>query len=340
MIIYGSQKDNYGIIECENASNPMEASLQHVLESEINWNNLMRAVAIKELSVLESTGIQMVYEAADTKGFLNKVKEFFRNIIAKIKGLFQSFVAHLDKWFKNDEAFIKKYQEAKIDEKDLTGLTINGYKFTTTRIDTDGSAAERIIDSKLGGVNPKESELDNYIANFKDKEKIYAEIRGALVRANKELTSKEFSTELKKLARDGKEEKEKIAVNKEVIKNAFISIKTKDIFVKLIENTKKGSIKAIEDLISNVDKIKPDLKDIYGDSSSKAETSLSNLVAAYKEVSSMVQIMAGAQLAAIKDEVSQAKSICVAAYTYKAKNGDKKVESKNESTFLSDITFI
>ena len=93
--------DNF-VTECVHTPD-MRGAYAIVAENEANYNAIMKAVGIAELAHFESTGEEMMYEAADIKGFFGKLKEFFLKIIAKIKALFKKFFALIDSYNMSDK---------------------------------------------------------------------------------------------------------------------------------------------------------------------------------------------------------------------------------------------
>ena len=73
--ISDEELNEFGVIEC--VDEPEVACYRIALENEQNYNKIMNAFMMKEFSVLESTGEEMVYEAADVKKFFDLVKEVF-----------------------------------------------------------------------------------------------------------------------------------------------------------------------------------------------------------------------------------------------------------------------
>lgn len=178
MSVYGNTRGIYGgssyledvdAVDMPDYLSIEECAMNILVESEMNWNSLMRAVAVTELSCLEETGEELIYEASTGGGFLSKVKEFFVNLLAKIKGLFKKFFALIQSYTATDKEFISKYRSTllKINTKDFS---YKGYKFTniddastklanannemTTTITTKISSHSDIIDNiyKSGAV--------------------------------------------------------------------------------------------------------------------------------------------------------------------------------------------
>ena len=124
-----SYVENTEIIEAPDFLSVEECSMNIVIESEMNWNSLMRAVAVTELSCLEETGEELIYEASTGGGFLSKVKEFFVNLLAKIKGLFKKFFALIQSYTAGDKEFVKSYR-ATLLKINTTDFSYKGYEFT------------------------------------------------------------------------------------------------------------------------------------------------------------------------------------------------------------------
>ena len=167
MSVYGNTRGIYGgssyledvdAVDMPDYLSIEECAMNIVVESEMNWNSLMRAVAVTELSCLEETGEELIYEASTGGGFLSKVKEFFVNLLAKVKGLFKKFFALIQSYTATDKDFVKKYRAdlLKINTRDFS---YKGYKFTN--LDN--------VSSKLGDANKEMRDfIDTKIAAQKD----------------------------------------------------------------------------------------------------------------------------------------------------------------------------
>ena len=86
------------------SDNIEEATSNLLYETEVNWNSLMQAVGIAELTAMESTG-EVIYEAVDFKAFFGKVKEFFKGLLEKIGKLFKKIVEKAKELFGNIKKF-------------------------------------------------------------------------------------------------------------------------------------------------------------------------------------------------------------------------------------------
>ena len=90
--------------------NAMDSAYRIVAENTANWNSIMEAIGIDELIVYESTGSEIVYEAGTISGIFTKIKEFFKKLLEKIKGIFAKFMTVLNSWTKSEKEFVKKYK--------------------------------------------------------------------------------------------------------------------------------------------------------------------------------------------------------------------------------------
>lgn len=109
---YGAEDvlSNVPAYEFDRSSSLIEASMEGILESERNWNNMMLEMANREYSVLEATGREIVYEGVDIKGIFNKVVEWFKGVWEKISGLFKKFLAFISSKISSDKKFLVNYE--------------------------------------------------------------------------------------------------------------------------------------------------------------------------------------------------------------------------------------
>ena len=105
-----------------------EAALNIVVEGEENYNRIVQAVGIDEYNYFEENGVEMVYEAADIKGFFGKIKAFFVNLLQKIKGLIKKFISLFDSYTKSDKDFVNKYRRHLV-SVNMKNFEYKGYKF-------------------------------------------------------------------------------------------------------------------------------------------------------------------------------------------------------------------
>lgn len=234
------------VIECPEHLTIEEAASNIIIESEENWNTLMRKVAITELSCLEETGEELIYEASTAGGFLSKVKQFFINLLAKIKGLFKKFFALISSYTATDKEFISKYRSTllKINTKDFkykgykfTNMSSLGNNITTAKKDMDAEVDKKFLTSSLISTELKKFEntdkygsstnsiysgsgdlaLDKLIETGEKMEDIVEGLRSTALKAldggsgaGTSFTSSELNEELFQLFRNGETTKEEI----------------------------------------------------------------------------------------------------------------------------------
>ena len=106
---------------------PLEEAYVVMYESEYNFNQLMQCIGIAELSAV-SNGRDVVFEAADKKGFLAKVKEILKSMFAKITSAFKNVIADIQKGLSGDKKFVTQYKQ-QIVAGSNTDWSFEGYDF-------------------------------------------------------------------------------------------------------------------------------------------------------------------------------------------------------------------
>lgn len=332
-----------GIIECSFEPG-IEGAYAIVAESEANYNSIMQAVGVAELAVYESTGEEMVYEAGDVKGFLGKVKEFFVNLWEKIKGLFKKFFAMFDSYTKSDKEFVNKYKKHLI-SVNVKDFKYKGFNFTVDAVEvgTADTAINGVITPAIG----EESDLSDrakceaIIKAGEEKTELVEKMRGAAVKESS-LEASEFTKELFMKFRSGEDTKEEL--DNISVTDQLMAISENSALKKAAEKAFKDLEKSIKDAIKVVDKLQSGLLKAIPDKTDKTVTEgralavkvCSNTAALLKDKMSILQLVNGAKLTAIKDKNRQAKAICVSLMNYKAKN--ESVDFTNEGGFLAGVT--
>jgi len=288
-------------------------ALMHVYENECNYNALMKAAALSEMKYYnENGGDLFVQEAGAFAGFLNKVKEFFKKIIEKIKSIAKKFIARIAQFTMKDKEFVKKYQNDLV-RRDLKDFEFNGYKFPSWKGNTSTTGA-------VSGVKEDGSDDNDALNDVIEKN------RGNIV-GGSAMTEAEYRDELKeKLYGD----KDDIKVNIRAELNVISETKN---LTKAAEKEEKDIIKGIEDIIKkleteakDIDKsISSDIKAGSTDDNSiqnrdKAIKGINNKITVYKALSNDLTVYFGAVTKALADRNRQAKAICVKALSYKPQN--------------------
>lgn len=165
----------------------MEAGYQICIENQRNWNNIMMAVGLDELSYLDKEGKAKVYTESGIADFFGKIAAVVQSIWAKIKGLWRKFTTAIAAMFKGDEDFINKYGSvmedgASMASTKLSGEDHSGYKFDGS---LDYSGAGSMLTSYIGSISSrlheagflteadnsseKPSADDNFVKTFRQK---------------------------------------------------------------------------------------------------------------------------------------------------------------------------
>lgn len=287
-----------------------EAGLQIAYETAVNQHNLMKAIGIQELAAIEETGEEIVYEAVNVKGIIDKMKAAIMKLWNKIKSLVAKFAAKFQSFGGDDKKFINRYKK-QILMGSAKGLEVKGYNFTTDALTVSDAVAKglnteaaKAAKAVMGGATDTKVNKDD----FEDK------MRGAIL-GKGSLDASEFSKELKAVYRSGEDSPQTLEnINKgELV--AFLSSGT-DKSIKAIkadlttqEKEYNNAIKKLNDLEKKLLKEKP----ADGDKYAKASEGLANISDANQVFTtgmSLIQLVHSARMKAFNDKRHQCKSIC------------------------------
>lgn len=328
----------------------IKGAMEIIAENEENYSMLMKAIGINELRYFEENGTEIVYEGTTLSGFFTKAKEFFLNILAKVKGLFKKFISMIDSLILSDKDFIKKYRPTLlgINTKDFS---FKGYNFTVDSKVVEN--ADKKIDSylsKLGfgrvdatPTNANEIEkINNLVTDWTSNKESHVEtMRGEALGKSAKLTSKEFSETLFAMLR-GNEDKP-VEITK-VNVNDYISIITSFKEAKTAaQNSFKVIEKRINDLVKELNAKEKEIGNTYGDdaTANTGKAAAIRMISKYVEASkihlNITQQVQGMMMSALKQESRQAKAVCVRLVSYKPKNEGFVYEGAESA--LSGVVF-
>lgn len=334
------------ITELSIHESPLTGMMENITLANRNWAAIHEAIGVAELSCLEESGQEMIYEGGKLAGFFEKIKQFFRSIWEKIVKVFKKFIAMMDQFVKSDKEFVKRYRPT-LNKLNLKDFEFNGYEFTISgkptadslkaKLDTEfKSEIGKGVDAAKSGQTLTEEQIKEIKAELdacdSDKENEIREImRGACIGKGK-LDASEFQEELFAFFRNGKDSKEtldKIDINKQL--NLIEGYKeAKKVADKDLSDTKK----AINDIIKVIDDLgKAAAKDTTegnADLNSLIMKATSKMSGIYKDGLEIIQTYMGAKLSALKAENRQAKAICVKAVGYKPQNSSTVMESSTD----------
>ena len=287
-----------------------EAGLQIAYETAVNQHNLMKAIGIQELAALEETGEEIVYEAVNVKGIIDKMKAAIMKLWNKIKALVAKFAAKFQSYGGDDKKFVDRYKK-QILMGSAKGLEVKGYNFTTDALTVSdavskglGTEAAKAAKAVMGGATGTKVNKDD----FEDK------MRGAIL-GKGSLDASEFSKELKAVYRSGEDSPETLEnINKgEIV--AFLSSGT-DKAIKAIkgdlttqEKEYNNAIKKLNDLEKKLLKEKPADGAKYA-AASEGLANISDANQVFTTGMSLIQLVHSARMKAFNDKRHQCKSIC------------------------------
>ena len=167
----------------------VECALGFVNEMNEGWNQSIREMYLKELAVLESTGSEIVLEAADGKSFLDTIKNWFTSLWARVAGMIKKWVDAIDAKRRDNTKFVKENKDAfeagaKLIPAD--GIKIKGYKYTgldkavdnikaaLNDVDKDSTFEEIITADGTYGPMEKET-IAKYVSDTKEKDAAFKE---------------------------------------------------------------------------------------------------------------------------------------------------------------------
>lgn len=108
---------------------PVEEAYMIMYESEYNYNKLLEAIGMRELSEAVR-GREFVLEAVDIKSFFGKIKKFIVDMFSRITKAFKNALGKLHSMVMNDRKFEAKYgNKITQGEKEYKGEKIDIYKF-------------------------------------------------------------------------------------------------------------------------------------------------------------------------------------------------------------------
>lgn len=116
--------------EC-NYDDAEEAFLYLAMENDQNFNAILNAVAVQEMSYYVEHGEEMVYEAVDFKGFFATIKKAVLRAWEKIKAVFKKVFDTIQSWILSDKKFLSKYEKDIMDAEG-TPIEFKGYQVNLT----------------------------------------------------------------------------------------------------------------------------------------------------------------------------------------------------------------
>ena len=324
----------------------LEGALMNIYESEVNWNSLMKAVAMDELTHFVENGEMAVYEGARLDSFFAKMKEFFKSLWTKIQGFFNKFFAMIAQFVLTDKAFVKKYEKA-LRDKTTTGFEYKGYEFTNLDDSNEMkqlaaqvmNSTQRVKDAK--DLEPKSVEEIKAITKSlgENETKINDGYRGKMVKKSS-VEYDDYAKELYMYFRKGEDSPSTISGVNIDAQIKYIS-DAKD-NIKAAKEDMNIYKKSINDVIDALNKAEKALGSADKEEDKAKNSAISSCIlksiASTKSMLSIAQTYSGAKVSALKARNRQAKSVCVKVLSYKHEGVD--LSSYEEGSLVNQVNFI
>jgi hypothetical protein len=343
----GSALDGVGPQEFDESLSFAEMGSQAVVEATEDWNNMMRAIALTELSYVIETGEELIYESVDIVAIKDKVVGWFKKLWAKIQGIAKTALAKFASFAKNDEDFISKYgEDIRSGAKAIPdGFSFKGYKFETDKINKACSEVRAAYETITNEAKGKIDIIKGNPTAKTEYDKLVSKYRGDISGAGREVSANDFKKAINKYYR-GTDAKIYIG-RRDVDANSLITIikGAKE----AIDNTKEAESTAKETIDSSIEKIEEqankysdEAKDNVGDqekweTANNRSTAFTNYADYLKNIGTATSAWFGTFIQILKDQNRQAKAICVKLVGYA--NGVGHPKKTNESASILEDRF-
>lgn len=197
-----------GVQEC--VDEPEVACYRIALENEQNYNAVLNHFMARELSVLESTGTEMVYEAADIKQFFGAIKATIAKWWQKIQGVIKKVIEEIAKFTDMDMRFVKKYKNEYMVTPDKVKV-FKGYDFSKAKPGADyaniAGVVRLAVDPGIKNIGKlRDEESNKFVEKFKEEFKATKNKMRGIACSVDSVNEDEFDKQLK-IAYFGSEDK-------------------------------------------------------------------------------------------------------------------------------------
>lgn len=334
-----------------------EMGAQMIEEATNDWNNYMQAIALTELSYVIETGQEYLYEGVDISAMIDKVKEWFKKIWAKIQGIAKAAMAKFAQFAVSDQKFLDKYESDIYDgaRKIPNGFSYKGYKFdnldkksTIVKTNSDSvisdadKALDRMRTGHASGADYKTSGADGKEENSsKQLDEALDKYRGAISEKTGKVSASEFKKAVK-ISLYGSADKEYI---KTVDASKLVGIikgaqeakdNAKDAESSIKEDIDK-KIEALDNLESEIRDIDTKPENADNRDHHQGWASMVNRYSGFlKSVETVNAQWFSMYLTALKDQNRQAKAVCTKLISYANGIGAKKESAGIAGSLLED----
>lgn len=321
----------FGVIEC--VDEPEVACYRIALENEQNYNRIMNAFMQKEFSVLESTGVEMVYEAANVENFFKLVKETIARWWAKIQGVIKKVMDEIAVRTNANANFVRKYKDKEFSTP--KSIDFKGYKFTNFVPNyhkiagiVSATVNENII------TNATEKQATEFLEKFKgDFDKAKNQMRGAACGAS-EVSADDFDKKLKEALFGSTD---KVIMDVKPFKELLNDINNANWIKKSAKDTYKSAQDSVKELQKRVKMAESSLRKAdKKDAGMKVAKCLSEAINASLTIMSKTMSM---DTKAMIVKAAQDRAMAALYVTNQPKEEKAKTEPKSESA-IDDLNVV
>lgn len=320
---------------------PVEEAYTAIYEAEYNYNQIMRAIGIRELSEA-AYGREIVLEGVDIRGFFDKCKQFFIAMFKKVTEAFKNVAKILMSSIASDKKLATKYAR-EITAGYNSNWSATGYVFENdisliNVLDTIHNIDKDSVSRSLAAKERIDANDDIYY-NKLSKEEIMGRVSRKNNLGSDISNDKEYREALTKKLRGGKDEP--IELNgsglddKQIIYNLKNDSEIKDI-KKGYDDIKKSFNNTLTDL-------KTLEKAVQQENGSNAEKNkkmayISGAVATMKNIKSVETITYSVTLNAAKQKKAQARKM--ALYFIRHSKSGKATTTQESAGIFGNLEMI
>lgn len=327
----------------------MDCALYSIAEGERTWNDIMKEMAVEELRYLSENGTDIIYEAADVKGFFETIKNWIMGAAKWVGAQFAKAIDAIDEFVHRNKAFVKKHEnniKEGLKKIPADGIDIGeGYYLfdELSKYNTVGffEAFKNVVNDSfkyetvLNGMSGDISKVEKYFTLMKDKDSVKAaedKIRGAILDGVKtSISAKEFKSEaVKYLYGEKKTGKVPASYVKKHIGDIISDITTCVEMKRKATDDFKKTKESLNQMIKDCKKAQKAIEKKDEGRAAKLAY-FKGIMSIFKSANSIAAQMRGIQLTAYKARCKQSKAI--ATKLVGLAGGDKKKEETKQESF-------
>lgn len=320
---------------------PVEEAYTAIYEAEYNYNQIMRAIGIRELSEA-AYGREIVLEGVDIRGFFDKCKQFFIAMFKKVTEAFKNVAKILMSSIASDKKLASQYaKDIKAGFNSTWSATgyvfndnislMNVYDFCNSY---DADHVKKVLD---GLSRLKDIHTDNDYYNKVSKEEIMNKVaeKNGLGEVNND---KEYRDALTRSLRNNQDKP--IELNGNISYNQIIDNLKNDKEVKDIKKAYDTIKKSFNKTLADLKTLEKAVAQETGDNATKNKRMayVSGAVASMKNIKSVETITYSVTLNAAKQKRAQARKM--ALYFIRHSKGGKTTSTQESAGIFGNLEMI